>query len=167
MEKGAGKAMLQNKRTSVPVAALLIFFAWLCVPLTQAVANGPGQKAPPPAQKGVPDIVRPGDRLQIWAPDALPNRPIKGAFRVEPSGTIALGPGYGRLRVAGMSVEQAESAVRQHLSRLLQNADVSVTRYDPLPDVRRQALEQRVQQLEDQVRALQAIIEKQNKQKGN
>ncbi len=96
----------------------------------------------------------PGERLHIRALDALPGNPINGAFQVEDTGKVALGPGYGRVSVGGLSIEEAEAAVKAHLSKLLRNVQVSVTRYDPVtsPD-----LVQRVEQLEKKVQALERV----------
>lgn len=75
---------------------------------------------------GNPEPLEPGD------PDALPieaqfhaemqarNHFINGDFTVQPDGTVNLGPIYGAVRVAGLNVQQAENAIRSHLSTYTQ-----------------------------------------------
>ena len=38
---------------------------------------------------------------------------------VEPSGSVALGPQYGRVKIGGLSLEDAEKAVAAHLKKTL------------------------------------------------
>jgi polysaccharide export outer membrane protein len=40
---------------------------------------------------------------------------VAGPFLIQPDGTLNLGPIYGAVHVAGLTIEQAEEAVRQHL----------------------------------------------------
>jgi HlyD family secretion protein len=68
-----------------------------------------------------------GDYLFIRAVYALPDQPIDGTYRVEPEGTVALAPAYGRIKVVGLSLVDAEQAVRTKLSEILQAPEVSVT----------------------------------------
>jgi hypothetical protein len=98
--------------------------------------------------------------------NTLPDQPIAGIFRVEPAGTLALGPVYGRVRVKGKTFEEAEAIIRESLSRLVKNPQVLVTCDDSLPDERTQALERRVRQLEEEVRDLRALMERLQRQKG-
>jgi hypothetical protein len=117
------------------------------------------------------DRIRPGDRLFIEASNTLPNLPIKGVFRVEASGKVALGSAYGRVAVMGLTPEQAEAVLLRHLGMYLRDPQVLVTRYDALTNGESagqgQALERRVQQLEEEVRALRAALEKLQKQRRN
>ena len=41
--------------------------------------------------------------------------PISGFFAIEPGGTIQLGGSYGTVKIAGMSVEDAQESIRRHL----------------------------------------------------
>ncbi len=66
------------------------------------------------------------DVLQIRVANALVDQPIEGYFMIEAEGVVNLGPAYGTVRVAGMTVEQMTEAIRQHLLRLLNNPIVSV-----------------------------------------
>src|SRR3954468_17396831 len=117
-----------------------------------------------PAQ-GKADRVQPGDRLFIHVANTLPNFPSQPVFRGEPGGKVALGPGYGRVAVAGGTLEDAESKIQAHLSEsILRMPYTSVTRYDPVAHGgvsadQGAALERRVQQLEEEVRELRAALE--------
>ena len=59
------------------------------------------------------------DVLQIRAIGTLLDQPIDGFFLVEGEGIVTLGPAYGRVRVAGMTVEQAADVIRHKLEELL------------------------------------------------
>jgi beta-lactamase regulating signal transducer with metallopeptidase domain/biopolymer transport protein ExbD len=63
----------------------------------------------------------PGDTLQVRALGVLPDQPVDGPFVVEDEGTIALGPLYGRVDVAGLSVREAEAAVLKSLTESLKD----------------------------------------------
>ena len=73
-----------------------------------------------------PYVIEALETLIIEAPGALPNQPIKGPFIVSPEGTINLGFSYGTVRVGGLTLDQANAAIRSHLGKVLQNPDVSV-----------------------------------------
>ena len=64
--------------------------------------------------------------LTVWVREALPDQPIRGRFLVEPSGSMSLGAAYGRVRVAGLSREDAETAIRNRLQEILREPDVEV-----------------------------------------
>jgi polysaccharide biosynthesis/export protein len=66
------------------------------------------------------------DVLQIQVLGALPNQPIDKFFIIESDGVVSLGPPYGRVRVAGMTVEQASEAVGRRLLGTLTNPQVDV-----------------------------------------
>jgi molybdenum-dependent DNA-binding transcriptional regulator ModE len=55
------------------------------------------------------------------------DQPINAEFIVEPQGTVALGPAYGRAQVAGLTLEQAERAIQKKLEEVLNQPDVSVS----------------------------------------
>jgi tetratricopeptide (TPR) repeat protein len=56
--------------------------------------------------------IRPLDVIQVFVGNPLPDRPVDGDFcLVEPDGSLFLGHGYGRVKVAGMTCEQAKVAV--------------------------------------------------------
>ena len=62
------------------------------------------------------------DVLQIRVMGTLPDQPIDGFFLVEGEGIVTLGPAYGRVRVAGMTVEQASEAITDKLKEMLEQA---------------------------------------------
>jgi RNA polymerase sigma factor (sigma-70 family) len=174
LTQGVARAMLVSKIRSV-VALTLIAAASIGVCVVLARGPGDDGKQPPPpaaapkddakeARRDKPapaparDLIEPGQRLQIQASGTLPTEPIDGFYRVEPTGTVALGPTYGRVQVNGQTLEEAEQTIRKHLTRFLRDPRVSVTSYDPLADEPLRALEWRVRQLEDDVRKLQATV---------
>lgn len=71
--------------------------------------------------------LRPGDQLLIRASGLLfPTEPepdpveqefymINALYVVQPDGTVDLGPVYGSVRIAGLSLDEAEGAIIQHL----------------------------------------------------
>src|SRR6266545_1202256 len=136
----------------------------LCASASVALAALVGFAALPHVSSGQgandkEDRIQPGDRLKIHATNTLPDAPIQGVLRVEPSGRIALGAAYGRLQIKGLTLEEAEVAIQ----RYLRNPSVSVTRYDPLPtarDFQREgAMKRRIDELEKEVRTLRAQLD--------
>jgi RNA polymerase sigma factor (sigma-70 family) len=139
-------------------------------PASNALAQPPAppkEKAADPkvaAAKPAEDRIKAGDQLTIQAANALPGDPLGGRFQVEASGKVPLGIAYGRVKIDGLTLEEAEAAIRKHLQAAvgLKKPLVSVTRYIP-PDDR--ALELRVRHLEDDVFKLQQAVEELRKQK--
>jgi multidrug resistance efflux pump len=74
-----------------------------------------------------PYRIQPGDTIHVWVYGTPEDAPIMGNYRVEPGGTIALGPLYGRVTVRGMSLELAEDVITEQLSQVLKAAKVQVT----------------------------------------
>jgi protein involved in polysaccharide export with SLBB domain len=74
-----------------------------------------------------PYHVEPMDVLQVQVAEPLPNQPISGMFPVTPEGGINLGAPYGVVKIAGMTLDEAEAAVKKQLGRYLKNPQVSVT----------------------------------------
>ena len=66
------------------------------------------------------------DVLQIRVLGTLLDQPIDGFFLVEGEGIVTLGPAYGRVRVAGMTVEQASEVIAVKLREVLSKPEVSV-----------------------------------------
>ena len=66
------------------------------------------------------------DVLQIRVIGTLLDQPIDGFFLVEGEGIVTLGPAYGRVRVAGMTIEEAAAAITRKLSAVLSKPEVSV-----------------------------------------
>jgi protein involved in polysaccharide export with SLBB domain len=73
-----------------------------------------------------PYRLEPQDVVQVIVAEALPNQPISGVYTVTPDGTINLGFSYGVVRIAGLTPEQAQAAIAQHLSQVLRNPQVAV-----------------------------------------
>jgi protein involved in polysaccharide export with SLBB domain len=129
----------------------------------QEVRHQPG-----PKQFGT---VQTGDRLVIQVEGTLPDRPIRGVFVVEPSGKVQLGPLYGRVDLNNLTLEGAEKAIRKHLEAILKDPLVAVTRYDPAvpgPGAGGQLekLEQRLEQVEKELRAVRETLERIEKKLG-
>ncbi len=74
-----------------------------------------------------PFHIAPLDQLQINAAGTLVGAPVVGVYAVEPSGSIDLGPVYGRVSVAGLTLDEATEAVARQLSRVLRSPQVSLT----------------------------------------
>ena len=66
------------------------------------------------------------DILQIDVVGALLDQPINNLYIIQADGTINLGPAYGSVRIAGMSVDEATQAVHQHLLQVLRQPVVSL-----------------------------------------
>lgn len=66
------------------------------------------------------------DVLQIQVIGTLLDQPIAGYYLVEGEGTVNLGPAYGTVRVVGMTMEEIQEAIRQHLLQILREPEVSV-----------------------------------------
>jgi polysaccharide biosynthesis/export protein len=107
------------------------------VPIEQLKVSLPPYRIEPPdilyvdAIKVVPRApyrISPQDTLSIQAAGTLPDQPIKGYFVVEPGGAVELGPAYGKVNVAGLSLDEATEAVETQLRRhRLQQPQVSLT----------------------------------------
>jgi RNA polymerase sigma factor (sigma-70 family) len=74
--------------------------------------------------------IGPHDVIRIQVSNALAEAPIRDTYPVESMGTVALGPEYGRVKVAGLSVLEAEEAVRQHLAKSIEDPQVQVTMFE-------------------------------------
>jgi polysaccharide export outer membrane protein len=74
-----------------------------------------------------PFHIEPLDVLQVEVEGTKFDNPIKGLYLVEPGGMLNLGPGYGKVKVGGLSLEEATAAVTAQLKRTLNNPQVSLT----------------------------------------
>ncbi len=74
-----------------------------------------------------PYHIHPGDLLQIQAYGTLIDQPIDDNYTVEASGTVPLGPVYGRVNVNGLTLAEAKAAIVKHLREILRKPEVSVT----------------------------------------
>jgi protein involved in polysaccharide export with SLBB domain len=82
------------------------------------------QEAPIPK---APCAIKTGDLLLINVMGTIVGQPIVGFYLVEPTGTVPLGPAYGRVKVEGLTLEAAEKAIQKKLQDVLTQPDVSVT----------------------------------------
>ncbi len=95
------------------------------LPLGQASPLGVRRVALPAEQFRIED----GYILEIRVPEdnTFVDEPINDEFLVQPGGNVSLGPSYGRVHVAGLTLEEAEQAVTEHLKKILTNASATVT----------------------------------------
>ncbi len=70
------------------------------------------------------------DALSLQVLGTLPDAPIEGVYVLGPGGTVNLGAPYGRIKVTGLTVEQAQEAIAAHLKKQLKTPDVSVSLAD-------------------------------------
>lgn len=73
-----------------------------------------------------PYRIEPLEILLVNVSDTLPGQPISGPFVVSPEGAVNLGFGYGAVRVSGMTLEQAQAAIKTHLGATLKAPVVTV-----------------------------------------
>lgn len=68
-----------------------------------------------------PYHIEPLDTLQISAPSTstYEGEPINGAYLVEVDGTVNLGPSYGKVKLGGLTIEEANTEVNRHLGEIL------------------------------------------------
>jgi RNA polymerase sigma factor (sigma-70 family) len=103
--------------------------------------------------------IQPRNYLVIKADYTLPDHPIDGTFRVEPSGKVPLGVAYGRVDVKGLTVEEAEKAVQKHLRDYLKGPVRVMVILEPPPEGGDTAdLKRRVEALEKEVRDLRSEV---------
>jgi len=68
--------------------------------------------------------IRPGDTLCITLTNVYPEHSIDGAFLVQSDGLVKLGAPYPHVRVAGMTLQQATTAITNTLGKDLVNPEV-------------------------------------------
>lgn len=73
-----------------------------------------------------PFKIHPFDVLQVEARGTGVTDEIRGLYLVEPGGTINLGPQVGKVKVGGMSLAEAGTAVTKHLKGIFNDPQVSV-----------------------------------------
>ena len=74
----------------------------------------------PPYRVGTYDI------LQIVVVGTLPDQPIAGSYLVEAEGSVHLGPSYGRVQIAGLTIDETTQVIQAYLANTLKYPDVSV-----------------------------------------
>jgi polysaccharide export outer membrane protein len=67
------------------------------------------------------------DVILIRVLGAFPEQPLDDTYSIDADGTVNLGPTYGRVRVAGLTIEEAEEAIRDQLAKILTDVEVSVS----------------------------------------
>jgi protein involved in polysaccharide export with SLBB domain len=67
------------------------------------------------------------DALLIKVANAFSDAPIYDVFVIDPEGHIDLGPSYGRVKVVGLTTDEAQSEVRRHLAQFISDPQVSVS----------------------------------------
>ncbi len=105
-------------------------------PVVQVTTDSarPRYRSPTPTER---HCIRIRDALFVQVFGVLPEAPIDGHYLVESSGQIALGPQYGRVRVQGLTFEEAEQAIEKHLKKVLKDPEVFVTLAQWAPRPRR------------------------------
>jgi polysaccharide biosynthesis/export protein len=75
-----------------------------------------------------PYRVEPLDVLAVQVPAelALPDQPISGNYGIQPGGFLDLGPPYGTVRLSGMTIEQATTAVIDHLRQFIKEPEATL-----------------------------------------
>lgn len=74
-----------------------------------------------------PHLIEPFDGLLIRVTNAFQDEPIANAYPVSPDGTVDLGPTYGKVAVVGLRIDEAQDAVREQLSKVLEDPQVSLS----------------------------------------
>jgi protein involved in polysaccharide export with SLBB domain len=74
-----------------------------------------------------PHKLEPFDAILVRVANAYADQPIAEAFYINPEGNIDLGPTYGQVQVVGLTVDEAEAAIRSHLAQLIVDPVVSVS----------------------------------------
>ncbi|MEX2317326.1 MAG: M56 family metallopeptidase [Pirellulales bacterium] len=81
----------------------------------------------PPRINAPDDRIRPGTPLVIRALGVYADQPLEDLFIVQPDGTVALGPSYGRVTVHGLTINEAESAVKKYLTATFPDVKLQIT----------------------------------------
>ncbi len=135
------------------------------VPAAGNQTKNKDEKTQPAVVQGQ-DLVKVGDRLRIRVVTGFPNAGMDfdDVVVVEVSGKISVGPGYGRVHINSLALEDAEIRVKEHFVKFGAPYGVSLTRHDPLPQTagvgKLERLEMRVQQLETEVQTLRNAVDK-------
>jgi polysaccharide export outer membrane protein len=70
---------------------------------------------------------KPLDVVGVSVSNALPGTSVSNTFTIGPDGSIDLGPPYGPVLIAGLTLEEARSTVTQHLSREIKGPVATVS----------------------------------------
>ena len=74
-----------------------------------------------------PYHIEPLDVLQVLVVGTLLGQDIAGQFPVDPAGDVNLGPAYGKVKLGGLTIDEATRTVDKHLRRILRAPEVSIT----------------------------------------
>ncbi len=74
-----------------------------------------------------PHKLEPFDAILIRVANAFSDQPIADAFYISPEGDVDLGPAYGRVKVSGLTTDEAQAEIRRRLAQLIENPQVSVS----------------------------------------
>jgi hypothetical protein len=73
------------------------------------------------------NVIRPDHVLQVDALGTYIESPIRGAYLVDPDGCLNLGAAYGKVKVSGMTADEAEAAVLAQLQKSLSRPVVTIS----------------------------------------
>ena len=73
-----------------------------------------------------PYRLEPLDIVQIESENVLPDYPISGEYQIDASGRVNLGNQYGKVTIAGMTIDESEKAIQDKLLELLVNPVTTV-----------------------------------------
>lgn len=74
-----------------------------------------------------PYRIQPLDAVAIYCQPTLQDEPISAVYQVGPDGRVILGPSYGSVLIADLTVEQAEEAIRRHMAMIVKTPRVTVS----------------------------------------
>ncbi len=74
-----------------------------------------------------PHKLEPFDAVLIRVSNALADQPIADAFYISPEGDVDLGPSYGRVKISGLTTDEAQAEIRKRLAQVVENPDVSIS----------------------------------------
>lgn len=67
------------------------------------------------------------DALTVRTPGALPTEPIAAVYQVDPEGNLDLGGSYGRIKVVGLTIDQARAEIEKRLATVIKEPRTDVT----------------------------------------
>src|SRR5437762_5529414 len=74
-----------------------------------------------------PHKLEPFDYVLIRVSNALSTEPIADAFSISPEGDVDLGPSYGRVKIVGLTTDEAQAEIRRRLAQTIVDPQVSVS----------------------------------------
>lgn len=92
-----------------------------------------GRRRPISENVDKPARIQRGSIYHIELAGAPADSPLVGPRRVEARGKVSLGPAYGRVKIDGLTLDEAESKIEEHLKDILTDPQVAVTLGDFAP----------------------------------